>query len=38
MVTEGESLSHIIPFGIVKGMIVDIGWSDEELRRLGLAR
>ena len=38
VVVAYHSLSDSFPIGTLKGMIADIGWSDEELRRLGLAR
>jgi predicted RNA binding protein YcfA (HicA-like mRNA interferase family) len=31
-------LSDALPVGTLKAMIVDIGWTDEDLRRLDLAR
>jgi predicted RNA binding protein YcfA (HicA-like mRNA interferase family) len=38
VVVAYHSLSDSFPIGTLKGMIADIGWSDEELQRLGLAR
>lgn len=31
-------LSDTFPIGTLKGMLADIGWTDEDLRRLGLIR
>jgi predicted RNA binding protein YcfA (HicA-like mRNA interferase family) len=33
-----HSLSDTFAIGTLKGMIADIGWSDDDLVRLGLAR
>jgi predicted RNA binding protein YcfA (HicA-like mRNA interferase family) len=38
VVVAYHSLSDTFPLGTLKGMIADIGWSDEELRRLGLVQ
>lgn len=31
-------VSDTFPLGTLKGMVTDIGWSDADLRRLGLAK
>ncbi len=33
-----HSLGDTFPIGTLKGMIADIGWSDEKLERYGLIR
>ncbi len=38
VVVAFHSLSDTFPIGTLKGMISDIGWPDDDLRRLGLAR
>jgi len=38
VVVAFHSLSDTFAIGTLKGMIADIGWSDENLKRLGLAR
>jgi predicted RNA binding protein YcfA (HicA-like mRNA interferase family) len=38
VVVAYHSLSDTFPIGTLKGMIADIGWSDEDLKRLDLAR
>jgi predicted RNA binding protein YcfA (HicA-like mRNA interferase family) len=38
VVVAYHSLGDSFPIGTLKGMITDIGWSDEDLTRLGLAR
>ncbi len=36
--SQYHTLSDTFPIGALKGMIADIGWSDDDLKRLGLAR
>jgi predicted RNA binding protein YcfA (HicA-like mRNA interferase family) len=31
-------LSDALPIGTLKAMVADIGWTEDDLRRLGLAR
>jgi len=38
VVVAYHTLSDTFPIGTLKGMIADIGWSDDDLKRLGLAR
>ena len=37
VVVAHHRLGETFPIGTLKGMIADIGWFDEDLRRLGLA-
>lgn len=36
VVVAYHALSDTFPIGTLKAMIVDIGWTDQDLRRLGL--
>ena len=36
VVVAYHRISDTFPIGTLKGMIADIGWSDADLRRLGL--
>jgi predicted RNA binding protein YcfA (HicA-like mRNA interferase family) len=38
VVVAYHRLGDTLALGTLKGMIDDIGWSDEDLRRLGLPR
>jgi predicted RNA binding protein YcfA (HicA-like mRNA interferase family) len=38
VVVAYHTLGDTFPIGTLKGMIADIGWSDDDLKRLGLAR
>ena len=37
IVVAFHSLSATFPIGTLKGMIQDVGWSEQDLKRLGLA-
>ena len=36
MVIAYHALGDTFPIGTLKGMLADIGWTEEDLRRLGL--
>jgi predicted RNA binding protein YcfA (HicA-like mRNA interferase family) len=38
VVVAYHRLSDTFPIGTLKGMLADIGWTDEDQRRLGLLR
>ncbi len=36
VVVAYHALSDTFPIGTLKGMLADVGWTEEDLRRLGL--